>query len=47
MVTDRVNVLIEAIIYMGNQIQNKNVKLRVSCDAAYKWILPNNDTDFT
>lgn len=47
MVTDSVNVLKEAIIYMCSQIQNKKVKPRVSCHAAYKRILSYIDTDFT
>lgn len=47
----KVNVLKEAILYMGTLIQNIKVKLTVSCYATDKWIcvtpLPCNGTGFT
>ncbi|XP_037067003.1 uncharacterized protein LOC119089130 [Peromyscus leucopus] len=46
---DRINVLEEAILYMGNQIQNIKTRLTASCHADYKWIcvtpLPFNGSD--
>ena len=48
---DRINVLEEAVLYLGQEIQNIKVQLTTACHHNYKWIcvtlLPYNHTEVT
>lgn len=49
--TDRVNALEEAILYIGTQVQNIKTRLTTACHANYKWIsvtpLPYNGSEMS
>lgn len=49
--TDRINTLEEAILYIGTQIQNIKTRLTTACHANYKWIcvtpLPYNGSEMS
>ena len=49
--TDRVNALEEAILYIGTQVQNIKTRLTTSCHANFKWIcvtpLPYNGSEMS
>nr|XP_045012935.1 endogenous retrovirus group K member 25 Env polyprotein-like [Jaculus jaculus] len=48
-IQDRLNALEEAVLFIGNEIQNIKIRLSVQCHSLYRWIcvtpLPYNDSE--